>query len=304
MMTARQIEVWVCSDLLWYSLASSRFVNSFKTIEIVPKRTVSQSDVSHHPRPRHLHSTNLLLESLSPEEADQQQQKPRPPMKMYVSGIFLLHQMSIIVIGTIGKSLGNRFQRLQPEHAFPTPYSAKLWSVPYSLDNPIFNLTSRNWMRSPAAHAPRYSSLSVDDLAGLFAQMNMRASAKSPRDSKLTRKQQQFVSPVIVMPPAAPHPAIVNPHYTSPTAVIQTSDSYIWQKSSLRTRKQTMFRSQVSSPSWILPDAPGRRKSPCIARRTPSSPLNTRRYGTNPRNLSSSSSIQHLFQRKPFNFIV
>lgn len=154
-------------------------------------------------------------------------------------------------------------------------------------------------MRSPAAHPPRYSSLSVDDLAGIFAEMNMRASARPSRDTKSARKQRKFVSPVVVVPPAAPHPAVVNPRYASPTTITQMSDMCTWQNASLRPRKPTTSRSRASYPSWALPDTPRRRKSSGLPRRSPSTPSNAHRFGTSLRisSTSSSSSISSTASR-------
>ncbi|KAF5311897.1 hypothetical protein D9619_002863 [Psilocybe cf. subviscida] len=182
------------------------------------------------------------------------------------------------------------FNDHRPPHAFPTPYSAKFGNEPFSQDNQIFKLASHDWMRLPPTHAPRRSSMSVNDLTSLFAEMNMRAHARPSRSSKSVTKQRKWVSSLVVTPAAAPHPAAVHPSYVSLLTTVQTSDSCSWQQPSLRTRKPRTSRTQVSYPSWLIPNTPRRQKSPYLVRRLPSSPLNAHCFNTSPRNSSASSS--------------
>lgn len=118
----------------------------------------------------------------------------------------------------------------------------------------------------------------------------MRAHARPSRSSKSVIKQRKWVSPLVVTPTAAPHPATMNPSYMSPLATVQISDSCSWQQPSLRTRKPRTSRTQVSYPSWLVPGTPRRRKSPCLVRRLPSSSPNTHCFYSSPRNSSASSS--------------
>lgn len=184
---------------------------------------------------------------------------------------------------------GILFNDVRPPHAFPTPYSDKFGTDSFVSIN--FGIASRYWMRSPATHTPHHSSLSVDGLADLSAQMNIRASTRPSRCSKSSANQCRWASPLAVAPSTTPHPAIVSPRYVSLRPTIQTTEHCTWQKASIRTRKRTTCHSQSSYPLWDVPNTSQRHRSPWIPRHAPQSLPHMNTFGTSPRSPSSSRSL-------------
>nr|WDY60859.1 HD MAT HD2 protein [Rhizopogon vinicolor] len=118
---------------------------------------------------------------------------------------------------SVADSRHNPLESPAPLHAFPSTYPPSCSYDPFPSRNGVTNFGAPKWLRRPMNTPVRHSPLDIDGFIDQFSRMNILDDSSS----RLRGKGDSFsaVAAITVIPPPAPHPALIRGTLANITAV-------------------------------------------------------------------------------------
>nr|BAL45603.2 homeodomain protein 2 [Rhizopogon roseolus] len=158
-----------------------------------------------------------------------------------------------------------------PLHAFPSTYPPSCSYDPFPSRNGVTNFGTPGWLRRPINTPVRYAPFDIDGLINQFSQANILDDSSS----RLRGKRDSFsaVAAITVIPPSAPHPALIRGVLTNilpvcnplPSIPATASRRHVFHTPSPQSRPVTL----MPTPETPTTQKTLRRKIAPLPRRVP-----------------------------------
>nr|WDY60863.1 HD MAT HD2 protein [Rhizopogon salebrosus] len=123
-------------------------------------------------------------------------------------------------ISSVSDNQHNPLEPLAPPHVFPSEYPPSCPYDPFPSRDGVTNFGTPKWLRRPMNTPVQHTPLDIDALIGRFSRMDILDDSSS----RVRGKGDSFaaVAAITVIPPSAPHPALIRGIVTDVTAVCGT----------------------------------------------------------------------------------